>query len=274
MTDGTATSGLVREGRLAHPHLGSSPRPRPTARSCWLGRCTAPYPTRRPHQALRRVTGPHQRDVRTGAQPNARAIRRLLALGFSATIGRVNHLREVWSVLREPLTSALSFTQMKEVAGGAGMPVARLSHLRQSTPGGGMGASKGTLADALDGLFNDLTPEQQDRVTGHVVAELVSRSNDAGKERLDELLERAGWHLVGGEPAPLTLSAPPAAAPLPQTVQRAFGKAVRRFRDGDFDGAMTSIVGVVDTLTEDIYIASGLSDHKRASYHQRAVTDT
>lgn len=184
----------------------------------------------------------------------------------------MGRLSEVWSVLREPLTSTLSFAQMKEVAGGAGLPTAKLSHLRQGTSGSGGGTSKAGLADALDGLFNELSPEQQDRVTGHLIAELVARSGDDGIERLEELLERAGWHLVGGEPAPLTLNAPPPVVPLPKAVQEAIGKSVRRFRDGDFDGAMTSIVGLVDTMTGDIYTASGLPDHKRTSYHQRAVT--
>lgn len=187
-------------------------------------------------------------------------------------IARMGRLSEVWSVLREPLTSTLSFAQMKEVAGAAGLPTVKLGHLRQATSSSGPGTSKAGLADALDGLFNELSPDSQDRVTGHLIAELVARTEDDGIERLEELLERAGWHLVGGEPAPLTLNAPPPVAPLPPAVREAIGKSARRYRDGDFDGAITSIVGVVDIMTEEIYTASGLPDHKRVSYHQRAVT--
>jgi hypothetical protein len=154
----------------------------------------------------------------------------------------------------------------------AGLPTMKLSHLRQGSSGSGGGTSKGGLADALDGLFDRLSPDEQDRVAGHVVAELVARSGPEEVARLEELLERVGWHLVGDEPAPLTLSVPPIAAPLPRAVREAIGKSVRRYRDGDFDGAMTSIVGVVDTLTEDIYTAAGLPDHKKVPFHTRAVT--
>ena len=49
-------------------------------------------------------------------------------------------------------------------------------------------------------------------------------------------------------------------------------KAVRRYRDGDFDGAMTAVVGVIDTITESIYTSNSLRRHKQSSYQQRAIT--
>ena len=35
---------------------------------------------------------------------------------------------------------------------------------------------------------------------------------------------------------------------------------------------MTSVVGIIDTITEATYTASGLPDHKKSSYQQRATT--
>ncbi len=48
-------------------------------------------------------------------------------------------------------------------------------------------------------------------------------------------------------------------------------KCIRRYRDGDFDGAITSVCGVIDQLTESVYDTSSLGDHKKNSYQQRAV---
>ena len=179
-------------------------------------------------------------------------------------------LGQVWSVLREPLTS-LSFASMKEVAAASGLPTVQLSELRQ-TSSGGRGASKSELADAIDALFNKLDPHAQDRAAGHLIHELLERSTTETRERLEELLERVGWHVVAGEPAPLTLRLDASVEVPPEVVTKAIAKSIRRFRDRDFDGAITSIVGVIDTLTEDIYDRAGLAGHKKTSYQQRAIT--
>lgn len=184
----------------------------------------------------------------------------------------MSRLGGVWSVLREPLVNSLTFAQIKEVAAGAGLPTVELSNLRQASSGSFSGTSKGGLVDALDGVFRKLSDDNQNRVAGHVVAELVRRGTPDQVGRLEELLERVGWQLVAGEPAPLALVAPPALTSPSATVSEAMSKSVRRFRDGDFDGAMTAIVGVIDTLTEGIYTSAGLPDHKRANYQQRALT--
>jgi hypothetical protein len=174
----------------------------------------------------------------------------------------------VWSILREPLT-ALSFAQMKEAAAAAGLPVATLSHLRQTS--GGRSTSKAELADAIDGLFNALDEPGRDRAAVHMVSELIRRSSDESRGRLEELLERVGWHLVADEPVPTGLRLDVPLETLPDPVRDAVVKAVRRYRDRDFDGAMTSVVGIIDTLTEAIYTANGLPDHKKSSYQQRAI---
>ena len=59
--------------------------------------------------------------------------------------------------------------------------------------------------------------------------------------------------------------------PLPESVEDGLTKVARRYRDGDLDGAMTTIVGLVDETTEGIWVAQGIGDHKAASYHQRVV---
>src|SRR5438094_6092080 len=92
-------------------------------------------------------------------------------------------LASAWSVLRELLLS-YSFADMKTLTASAGLPVAKLSHLRQ-TSGGGRSTGKGELADAIDGLFDELDAEAQDRVTANLISELLRRPN-VDEDRLTE----------------------------------------------------------------------------------------
>jgi hypothetical protein len=177
-------------------------------------------------------------------------------------------LSNAWSALREILLR-FSFAEMKTLVASAGLPVMKLSHLRQ-TSGGGRSTSKGELADAIDDLFNDLDLDTQDRVTANLISDLLRRSRD-DDERLVELLERAGWTLIGKEPVPLRLRLDAFPTPLPESVEEGLAKAARRYRDGDLDGAVTTIVGLVDETTEKIWAARGIGNHKAAPYHERVV---
>jgi len=176
--------------------------------------------------------------------------------------------RTPWPALREILLRS-SFADMKTLCASAGLPITELSHLRQ-TSGGGRSTGKGELADAIDGLFNQLEPDAQDRVTANLISELLRRLQ-ADDERLVELLERFGWTLMGKEPVPLRLRLDALPTPLPEPVQDGLAKVARRYRDGDLDGAMTAIVGLVDERTEALWVVHGIGSHKDASYHERVV---
>lgn len=177
-------------------------------------------------------------------------------------------MRGIWPLLREPLRT-LTFADMKEAAAASGLPVEQLSQLRQRSSGG---ASKPELADAIDGLFTALRPEERDRAAVFMVGELARRCSGDVRNRLDELLERFGWQLADNEPVPLDLRLDVDPAALPPNLRDALMKAVRRYRDGDLDGSMTSIVGLVDMITEEIYTAEALPGHYNDSYHKRAIT--
>lgn len=155
---------------------------------------------------------------------------------------------------------------MKEAASACGLPTAQLSHLRQGLGG----ATKSTLADGIDSLFNELDGNDQDRVAAYMVKELTSRLPDQS-ERLGELLERIGWHLVEGEPMPLELGVRPPVRPIPDHAQTDFQKAIRRYRDGDFTGAMTATAGMVDMITGKIYTGSNIPNFRNTSFHNRVI---
>ena len=156
---------------------------------------------------------------------------------------------------------------MKDVASACGLPTAQLSHLRQ----GLSGASKSTLADAIDSLFNDLDRDDQDSVAVYMVKELTSRLPDQN-ERLGELLERIGWHIVQGEPVALDVRVHPPVRPVPDHAQTDFQKAIRRYRAGDFTGAMTPVAGMVDMITKKIYTDNNIPDFKYHPFQKKVVT--
>lgn len=173
-------------------------------------------------------------------------------------------LGSVWSVLREILLG-FSFAEMKTLTASAGLPTGKLSHLRQ-TSGSGRSTGKGELADAIDGLFNELDAVDQDRVTANLIIELLRRRS-ADEERLTELLERVGWTLIGDQPSPPRRATGSAAG----TGRGGLATAARRYRDGDLDGAMTAIAETVDSITEAIYTAHALGAHRRTGYHARVI---
>lgn len=171
-----------------------------------------------------------------------------------------------WSSLRGPIT-VLTFAEMKEAASASTLPTVELGHLRQGQPG----TSKGTLMDAIDSLFHDLDEHEQDMAAVYMIEELISRRPDQ-KDRLEGLLRRSGWHLVEDIPTPLQLLVPPPLRPLPARAQADYQKAIARYRDGDYAGAMTAAAGMVDIVTKNIYDEEGLQNFSCTSFHNRVIS--
>ncbi len=90
-------------------------------------------------------------------------------------------------------------------------------------------------------------------------------------EELGSLLRRVGWGLSGFEPYPLTLQLDVETTQLPENIREGVTTCLRRYRDGDAAGAMTSICGIVDDLTGHVYASQALGDHRRIPYHTRVV---
>ena len=80
-------------------------------------------------------------------------------------------LASAWPALREVLLRVL-VRRHEDADGLRGPAITELGHLRQ-TSGGGRRTGKGELADAIDGLFNDLDADAQDRVTANLISDLL-----------------------------------------------------------------------------------------------------
>lgn len=176
-------------------------------------------------------------------------------------------LSNTWGTIRGIIRSEFSFANIKDIVGAAGLPIHELAHLQQSFHGG---TSKGQLMDAIEELFFNLSQTEKNRVVSYCIEEILNRKSSL-KEDLEQVLERVGWGISGNEPYPLDLQMDIDTSELPEEMHNEVKKVLKRFRDGDITGAMTSICGAVDSLTEDVYQTYDLGDHRDASYQERVA---
>jgi hypothetical protein len=174
-------------------------------------------------------------------------------------------LSSIWPIMRKIIVDAYSFNEMKALAGSSGLPVHRLAHLRQTS--GPSSTTKGRLMDGIDMLFSELPEPDQHRITRFVIRDIWEQ-REGTRDDLSALLERVGWGITAGEPHPLELQLDIEIKSLPDEERKLLSKSLSRFHNGDFDGSVTAICSIVDSLTERIYHAEGLGNHREDSYQQ------
>lgn len=174
-------------------------------------------------------------------------------------------LIEIWGSLRGLIRDSFTFSQIKELAGASGLPIQRLSHLQQrQLPT--KGASKSQLLDAIDDLLNE--QNEPNRNVEFFIQEIIQRKPQI-YEALDETLQRFGWYLEGETPCRMDLQCDLGTEDLREEVQNALSLCFRRYRDGDYSGAVTAICGGVDSVTEEVYKKKQLGNPHDDSYQQR-----
>jgi hypothetical protein len=180
---------------------------------------------------------------------------------------------DAWSSVRGLLQS-YSTQGIKEILGKAGLPIFKTQY---------DGTHKGPLLDEVDKLVRDLDAGSRDRCVLGCVEEVVALERDkAGRmtsrelqpdnqilECLERVLARAGFGLSGDAVFPLGLQLDIETASLPKEVNKAIAEALHRYRDGRFAGAVTSICGAVDQITERVFSTKAIGNHKDAPYQER-----
>src|SRR5437667_12828053 len=101
---------------------------------------------------------------------------------------------DVWSRLRGIFADGLTFSEIKNVAGTAGLPVSRLAHLVQRSSLRNPGATKDELMSGVDGLAAELSADQQQSFVSDFVEEALRRKPSL-RERVTNVLEKVGWTL-------------------------------------------------------------------------------
>jgi hypothetical protein len=173
----------------------------------------------------------------------------------------------VWGSVRGIVRDSFSFAQIKDLVGAAGLPIHTLGHLRQGSGSSGY-TSKGQLMDAIDALVTDLEPDPRDRYVAACITEIARRGAKL-IPILEDVLLRVGWGLIGDQPYPLYLRIDLDTADFGEQIRTAIANCLRRYRDGDISGAMTSICGVIESLTDSQYTTHSLGNHRNDSYQER-----
>lgn len=171
---------------------------------------------------------------------------------------------DTWGSIRGIIRDDYTFAQIKDLVGASGLPIHTLSHLQQRSGG----TSKGQLMDAIDGIVTNLKPDERDRYVSACITEIVRRCSRL-VPLLEEVLLRVGWGLSGDQPHPLNLRIDLDTANLSEQIRTSIANCLKRYRDGDTSGAITSICGVIDSLTEEQYSAHSLGNHRDDSYQER-----
>jgi hypothetical protein len=180
---------------------------------------------------------------------------------------------DAWSSVRGFLYSS-STQGIKAILGKAGLPIFKIQY---------DGTVKGPLLDEADKLVRNLEADSRDRFVLGCIEEVVALERSSATrmaERglqpdnqilgaLERVLARIGFGLSGDAVLPLSLQLDIEAASLPTEASGAISEALRRYRDGRFAGAITSICGTVDQLTQRAFAAKGIVDPKPASYQAR-----
>jgi hypothetical protein len=172
------------------------------------------------------------------------------------------------------MLEAYSAKTIKEVLGKAGLPIFEIEY---------SGTHKGPVLDGADLLVRRIDVDARDRLVIGCVEEIVAFENAKNDnlsklgqptdtkllQDLEHVLSRVGFGISGKDVFPLTLQLDLETASLPMEVGEGIAEALRRYRDGKYAGAITSVCGAVDQITENLFTKKSLGDHKHVSYQER-----
>jgi len=177
-----------------------------------------------------------------------------------------SRIGEAWSSLRGILRKEFTFGDIKDLVGRAGLEVEKLAHLSQ---GGHRSASKAQLLEGIERLLNVHSEDERDLFVRNLIKDIAEKGGLLTYD-LEEPLRRRGWTVdFLGNVSPLDLKLTLEPLRVEGTARKSVEKCLDRLVVGDYDGAITSICGAVDALTEQLYSEANLGDHRRAGYQER-----
>jgi hypothetical protein len=183
---------------------------------------------------------------------------------------------EGWSSIRG-LLGSYSTQYIKRILGKAGMPIVEFQY---------QGTYKEPLLAEADVWVRKSDDDRRDRLVVGCVEEIVAFEDEANNRRtkqqmepetgllrdLEQVLSRLGYGISGKTVFPLRLQLDLETTSLPVEVSEAIAEALRRYRDGKYAGAITSVCGAVDKITESLFLEKNLGDPKATAYQARVST--
>lgn len=136
---------------------------------------------------------------------------------------------EAWGRFRGEIRDAFTFYEIKDLAGAAGVPSAKIAPLQQQ-----QNVTKGQLLDTIEMAAGSMPADAQDRVTAEFLR-AAARRKPSVINMLIECLAPVGWGVdQSGELYSHDLHLGPDASQLPAQVRDLIDQAVRRFAAGDY----------------------------------------
>ena len=185
----------------------------------------------------------------------------------------MRRIGDCWSSVRG-LLETYPTKSIKEILGKGGLPVFKIEY---------SGTHKGPVLDGADFLVRTLDDNARDRLVIGCIEEIITFENikkenlskmggqpdTKALQEVERVLSRVGYGISGTDVFPLTLQLDLETTSLPAEVSQAVAEALRRYRDGKYAGAITSVCGAVDKITERLFSERALGDHKDAAYQER-----
>ena len=177
-------------------------------------------------------------------------------------------LSQLWGPVRAAL-SEFSASEIRTLIGASGVAVDNVTSLIPADQR--TSSYKQPFLQAADCWMSRQDDERRARIIARCVEEMI-RAKPSCQPRLEEVLMPQGWGVTAGHLVALHLQVTVEVADLPEAVRKGLMDAIARYRVGDTDGALTSICGSVDSLTETIYAANpSLGDHQKEKYQERVA---
>ena len=186
---------------------------------------------------------------------------------------RTRQIGEGWSGVRGVLQS-YSTSAIKQILGKSLLPTWKIQY---------QGTYKNPFLDEADVLVRNMQDDCRNRFVRGCIEEIISfetaKNANCSKSKvpqdetvlrnLEQVLSRLGYGIFGKDVFPLSLQLDLETTTLPEEVSEAIAEALRRYRDGNHTGAITSVCGAVDKISERLFSERNLGDHKASAFQER-----
>ena len=175
-------------------------------------------------------------------------------------------IEELWGPIRSILGDS-TFSQIKRIAGLAGIDMTALSHLTQQ---GTRFASKDSLLSAIDAEVGRMDSARQELFIQSIAEEMVQSIGDAF-DKLNDRFRKLGWSFSKGKLLPLSLIDDLDLSIIPPESLNDLTKASQRLRDGDLSGAISSAAAVVEAGCAEVYAHKRLGSPDADSFQEKVA---
>jgi hypothetical protein len=181
----------------------------------------------------------------------------------AATTSRPRSLLVLWPALRVALYEFFQYHNARNVLAAATVAPALfdrctdLNDLLETCDSYFQAPHKPGYRSARDKELQTKELQTKETQTSHLFSEVLRRIDTLGdrkaaRARLEEVTARLHFYIIGTTLVPVELQVPQEVTSLPEGPLAALQKAINRYRDGDFDGAMTALCSAVDGACEEL----------------------